>query len=207
MIDFKCIARRSNFKKTVTSADGRRRRNETTRQIRKQKKDQQLLKRRNAATPLTPASSTDEMEPTGNKTTYTTSDIPMLAEMLMSTSSNSKQRLEATRGFRKILSVEHNPPVQQVLDAGVLPFLVKNLTEDVEDATLIFESAWALTNIASTTKTGAVVDANATVPLSQLLVHKNADVREQAAWCLGNIAGDNTEYRDGLLQMGVLEPL
>ena len=35
----------------------------------------------------------------------------------------------------------------------------------------------------------------------------NPDVREQCAWCLGNIAGDCTELRDFVLDSGALDPL
>ena len=71
----------------------------------------------------------------------------------------------------------------------------------------MFESAWALTNIASTDKTTAVVDALAVPPLIDLLRHEVPDLREQAAWCLGNIAGDSRVLRDHLLSQGILEPL
>lgn len=33
------------------------------------------------------------------------------------------------------------------------------------------------------------------------------DVREQAVWALGNIAGDSPKCRDQVLQMGALRPL
>ena len=35
----------------------------------------------------------------------------------------------------------------------------------------------------------------------------SVDVREQCAWCLGNIAGDCTELRDLVLQHGAMQPL
>ncbi len=53
-----------------------------------------------------------------------------------------------------------------------------------------FEAAWALTNIASTTKTKIVVEHGAVPALVRNLRHHNPDLREQCAWCLGNIAGD-----------------
>jgi len=64
-------------------------------------------------------------------------------------SDDPRLRLEATRGFRKILSVEKNPPVTQVLQSQCLPILVSFLAcQDMPE--LQFEAAWALTNIAST---------------------------------------------------------
>jgi importin subunit alpha-1 len=94
--------------------------------------------------------------------------------------------------------------VDEVLNAGVLSFFVHNLLANPLGSVLIFESAWALTNIASTKRTHAVVEAVVIGPLMQLLKHENADVREQSAWCLGNVAGDNKEYRNHLLDEGAL---
>jgi hypothetical protein len=157
---------------------------------------------------ITPVSSTDDSDPmVEKKTTYNVTDIPELTKMMKSTTATQQQKEGATRGFRKILSVELNPPVDAVLQAGVLPDLIHNLTANPQASNLIFESAWALTNIASTSQTTAVVNAGGIGPLIQLLKHAVGDVREQAAWCLGNIAGDNTNFRDHLLQQGALEPL
>lgn len=137
----------------------------------------------------------------------TVDDIPQFKNVLTSPSSTPEEIVEATRGFRRILSVERDPPVDAVIEADVIPILVRNLVSNPQAATLIFESAWALTNIASTPKTHVIVDAGAVEPLIQLLRHENPDVREQAAWCLGNIAGDKQEFRDLLLFNGIVEPL
>jgi hypothetical protein len=137
----------------------------------------------------------------------TVQDIPELKRILTSPTSTDEERVEATRGFRRILSVERDPPVDEVLNAGVLSFFVHNLLANPLASVLIFESAWALTNIASTSRTNTVLEAGAIVPLIQLLKHENADVREQSAWCLGNVAGDNQEYRDHLLHEGALHSL
>jgi importin subunit alpha-1 len=192
--------RRSNFKKTMDDKEGRRRREETTRQIRKSKKEESLRKRRMGAN-----QAENVAVPSTGSTTI--NDIPELRRILTSTASTNEEVVEATRGFRRILSVERDPPVDEVLNAGVLPNLVRNLIANPSDVPLIFESAWALTNIASTSRTNVVVESEAVGPLIQLLRHENADVREQSAWCLGNIAGDNKEFRDHLLQAGVLDPL
>jgi len=51
------------------------------------------------------------------------------------------------------------------------------------------------------------VDNGAVVPLIALLGAPNWDVREQAVWALGNIAGDGASCRDYVLTMGVLPAL
>jgi hypothetical protein len=72
---------------------------------------------------------------------------------------------------------------------------------------LQIEAAWALTNIASTDRTKLVVEGGALPQLIRLLMSGNSDIREQCAWCLGNIAGDCTDLRDMVLQNGALTPI
>lgn len=98
--------------------------------------------------------------------------------------------------IRRLLSTEENPPVREVLATGVLPTLVALL--ESPDAKVVFEAAWALTNIASTEFTKAVVDAGALPKLVAGMMHADANVREQCLWCVGNISGDCPDFRDAV---------
>jgi importin subunit alpha-1 len=51
-----------------------------------------------------------------------------------------------------------------------------------------------------------VVDAGAVPNLVTLLSSPSAEIRDQAAWCLGNIAGVCPALRDGALTAGALGP-
>jgi importin subunit alpha-1 len=62
-------------------------------------------------------------------------------------------------GIRKLLSIEDKPPIQQVIDAQLVPVLILYAQQN-QYPQLKFEALWALTNVASgtTSQTKVVVD-------------------------------------------------
>lgn len=110
--------------------------------------------------------------------------------------------------IRKLLSVNEAPPIQEVVDSGIVPTLISYLPRD-DWVDLQFEAAWAVSNVASGTQahTHLVITNNAVPEFVRLLESPNEEVREQATWAIGNIAGDSSECRNYILSLGAMEKL
>lgn len=103
-------------------SDIRNRRNEVTVELRKSKKDDQMNKRRNidvnATSPLKEHNS--PASPTNNQPLYSS-----LEEIILHMRSDDPSLVyRATQAARKMLSQERNPPIEHLIEHGIVPICV-----------------------------------------------------------------------------------
>ncbi|MBN3312145.1 IMA5 protein, partial [Atractosteus spatula] len=183
----------------------RRQRIEASIELRKAQRNENILKRRNVSSlpndePLSP-----ELKCPNPQVTL----CIVIKLQLNCVNSDCKERqTRGTQAARKLLSQEKSPPLQEVIDMGLIDCFVEFLGRDDEPA-LQFEAAWALTNIASGTSwhTQQVVEHGAIPKFISLLSSPLLHISEQAVWALGNIAGDGPAYRDALINCNVIPAL
>lgn len=130
-------------KKGVDADDSRRKREATTISLRKDKKEDSLAKRRRDPSGGSSSSSSTRPDPPGSlpdpALKLKLDQLPM--DMAMLRSDDPVEQLEAVTRFRKLLSIERNPPIAEVIAAGAVPRLVQYCM-CYDNRELLFEAAW-----------------------------------------------------------------
>ena len=171
-------------------------------EIRKNKRDNILRNKRMAS-----ASEIDDSEPTdfSNMPELTNELLSQLIEDICLYDKNAEYCFLAVKTVRKYLSQDTHPPIDMLIDGGILSPLVQCLNLN-QHPNIQFEAAWAITNVASgnSDQTKKVVDSGAADVLVRLLYSDSVKVIEQSFWALGNIIGDGPMLRNYVFGLGIL---
>eukprot|EP01119_Soliformovum_irregulare_P008929 TRINITY_DN2201_c1_g1_i1.p1 TRINITY_DN2201_c1_g1~~TRINITY_DN2201_c1_g1_i1.p1 ORF type:complete len:517 (+),score=208.24 TRINITY_DN2201_c1_g1_i1:196-1746(+) len=193
---------RKAIKSGINSDDSRRKREDQRTELRKAQRGQELMQKRRLTT--NPSS----MEaPEVADFTMANNGNTLAQHVAFCHSGDLEQNLQGATAIRKLLSIQNNPPIAEVIQSGVVPRLVQLLGSSHPKVRV--ESAWALTNIASGTsqQTLTVVENNAVPAFVYLLNLDDDEIVDQSIWALGNIAGDSHQCRDLVLKHGIVAPL
>ena len=101
----------------------RQRRQQISIELRKNKKEDQLLKRRNieAQEPISPLQESNAQSPTFS---FSVDEVLTAIQ-----STNPTLRFQAVQSVRKMLSREKNPPIDVIIESGLVPILIKFLDD------------------------------------------------------------------------------
>jgi len=117
---------------------------------------------------------------------------------------------EVAEKMRKAISKDDNPPIASLVNTGVVPHIIKLLDYNFfQFDKLISECAWIIANVASSTgkSVAYLMEHGIATRAINLLEHSDNEVKANALWILGNIAGDDLEYRNVLLENDIVNKL
>eukprot|EP01147_Barroeca_monosierra_P002832 gene2832-5671_t len=194
--------RLSSYKHKGRVEDTRKTRQEEVVTLRKQKRHELTNKKRNI----------DDLETPSTNVSRSSVEIATQFEELRQqlNSDDLDQVHNAVSTIRALVSQPNDPPLTELCQSGCINKLVEFLSlKEPQYTSLQYQSVWCITNIAAgdTSHTQTLAEANAVPFLRELLIHGENNVKEQAAWALGNIAGDSETMRDYVIDCDVVEPL
>eukprot|EP01084_Bolivina_argentea_P236482 397616_1 len=205
------------FQAGLNAEETRRRRQNNSLSLRRkdretklQKKRQRILARSNNPNSPNNAEQVTQQQSiiqnnssSNNYTKQNIIDLPKLVHGCFS--NNIAAQFECTRQFRVMLSQANNPPIREVIDSGVVPRFIQ-FCRNNSAPELQYESLWALLNIASGPAecTAHIIRNGSHNVFIDLLQSPLYEIKEQALWALGNIAGDGSELKDLLLNNKIL---
>lgn len=132
--------------------------------------------------------------------------LPKLALQL--NGNDQKAQLAAATELRKMLSLQYDPPIQEVIECSFIPRLVHlirlswqtsndKLSQDIQ-----YECLWACTNVASgdSAQTRHCIENNMVETAIESLKSPSETIRSQSIWLLANMAGEAGVMRDIIVE-------
>jgi importin subunit alpha-1 len=113
-------------------------------------------------------------------------------------------------GIRKLVSVVENVEVmiKKVVDSGAIPTLIHLMTQP-DHPQLKLEAAWAITNVMTSTggECELVIKNGGIEGLIHAVRDADTHIGIQGIWGLGNLAADNENHRNLVVEGGGLDAI
>ena len=122
-------------------------------------------------------------------------------------SQNIDEKFKGLIGIRKLLSIDPNPPIQEIIDLKLVPQLINLLDNSPNE--FKYEVIWSLTNIAS----GSPDQANTILiyggipKIINLLDSNIEEIKTQTIWLVANLIGDSVKIRDTLIEQKIYDKI
>jgi importin subunit alpha-6/7 len=123
---------------------------------------------------------------------------------------NITQLTDLAQAIRKIVSVDDYPPIEQLIQSGILPEILTLLDKKfAKHQDLLIEICWIIANVSSsnTEHVAKLIELNVVPKAIDLLQSKSEEINDNIIWILANIAGDSFQHRDILLRSNIVEKL
>ncbi|GMR29863.1 hypothetical protein PMAYCL1PPCAC_00058, partial [Pristionchus mayeri] len=107
-----------------------------------------------------------------------------------------QQWRQATQILSRLLSKRENDLSEQMIDCGLVPFLVQGLS--INDEEIQHPCVKAIMNIVENwdEESSKVIESGAAAPLIRLMTHSNLDLAEEATKAVAEVARESEQLRD-----------
>mmetsp|Transcript_2400 Transcript_2400/g.10185 ORF Transcript_2400/g.10185 Transcript_2400/m.10185 type:complete len:502 (+) Transcript_2400:5264-6769(+) len=204
-------ARKKGYKQTIDPDEARRKREEYAVEVRKSKREERIVKRRVSGSAASfPALDgaqlmVDDWTPDARGGAQLSKLDSYVRSMF---TNNQQQRFENAVRIGLLLDTDADPPIDQIVRAGVVPLMAQFL-DNTSSPKLQYQAALVLGNICCGTLTHvqAVAESGAIPKLVNLVSSEHEPIREQAISALANISAEGPSFRDLVLDHKAMEGL
>ena len=122
-------------------------------------------------------------------------------------SSNIDEKFKGLIGIRKLLSLESNPPIREIIELKIVPELINLLDSPLYE--FKYEAIYCLCNIASGTEEQAktIIIYGGIPKILNLLDYSIEEIKSQTIWLVANLASDSAKIRDSLIENKIFDKI
>jgi len=122
-------------------------------------------------------------------------------------SQNIDDKFKGLIGLRKLLSLEPNSPIQEIIEMKLVPEFISLLDNPLYE--FVYEATYCLCNIASGTEDQAntILIFGGIPKIMNILDNPVEEIKSQAIWLVSNMVGNSSKIRDILIEQKILDKI